>query len=187
MTSHSISLLYNIQNISAFWLWYWRSFIEFCTSHFQRWNLHSIIEFVRGCAHALKSERMWVCVYLNLSGRFACSVDYMSVHISSTPKCMMCFHPSVRLFTCVLYIHIECELTCWYLFVHMPTNAYPVKYRFTSTHSHLIVKLHHTLLNTRTECRINCVHRIGLFHVTDMSVFLICLTSQSGLPKLHLK
>lgn len=102
MTSHSLSLLYNIQNISAFWLWYWCSFIEFWTSHFQRWNLHSIIGCVCVdvwvCARFKGRASVGVCVCLNLSGRFACTVDYMSVHISSTPKCMTCFHPSVWLF-----------------------------------------------------------------------------------------
>jgi hypothetical protein len=81
---------------------------------------------------------------------------------------------------CVRYIHTECELTCWYLFVHMPTNAYPFKSWFTSTHSQLNVKRHRTVLNTSSESRMNRVDRIGLFHVTDLPVFIICWNSQSG-------
>ena len=142
------------------------------------------------CARFKERASVGVCVCLNLSGRFACSVDYMSVHTSSTPKCMTCFHPSVRLFPLLSAMYVIFALnvsSLWYLFVHMPTNAYPVKSRFISTHSQLIVKLLYTVLNTSIQCRINCVNRIGLFHVTDLSVFLICLTSQSGLPKLNVK
>jgi len=88
---------------------------------------------------------------------------------------------------CVGYIHIECELTCLYLSVHMPTNAYLVKSRFSSTHSQLIVKMRLTVLNTTIEYVINCVNRFRLFHVTDLLGLLVCLTSQSGLPYLKVK
>ena len=59
------------------------------------------------CARFKERTSVGVCVCLNLSGRFACSVDYMSLHISRTRKCMTCFHPSVRLFPLLSFAYVN--------------------------------------------------------------------------------
>lgn len=176
-------------------MWYWCSFIEFWTSHVQRWNLHSIIGSVCVCvwvcARFKERTSVGVCVCLNLSGRFACSVDYMSVHISSsTPKCMTRFHPSVRLFPLLSFAYVDSHWMWAHFGIYLCTcrrKHIRLSPDLPQPIHKLIVKLHHTVLNARIEFGINRVSPIGLFHATDLSVFLICLTSQSGLPKLHIK